>query len=218
VLRNPDSSWQVTRIENQAMAKSGRFTKTVRRNFFASGFDLDATVTPPRRIGMKHWILCLLVFASSLSATAQTTNTVHNHTTNEDIIDGSKTPELVPDSTAWRLWLLAVTATDPQHPELDQARQDAQLLSAGFEREDLPVMRQNLSTFKIAYDALVEDHNQAVTRGSSPSVVSFKAARDSLVKATQTRMLSIKVDAEARVRGFINQQKRHMRVSKTEVQ
>lgn len=113
---------------------------------------------------------------------------------------------------------VSITAKDPAHPELDQRRQDAFLLSAGFQPQDLAAVRQVVHDFKTAYDALIEEHNSADAAGRNPSLVTLKIRRDNLVNQTQASLLSIKLETAERVSSFINREKRSMRVSKTEVQ
>jgi hypothetical protein len=153
------------------------------------------------------------------AAAQQQQTTVHTHnTSNADVIDGSKTPDLIPDSSAWRLWMLSVTAKDPKHPELDVDRENAFLRVAGFNEEDLPAVRQQLYDFRVAYDALLADHNQAEAAGRSPSLDALKIRRDTLVKVTKASLLSVRTESAEKVASFINHEKKHMRVSKTEVQ
>jgi hypothetical protein len=53
--------------------------------------------------------LLLLLCPLSLMAQGRTPITSHVHSTAPTtIIDGAKTPNLIPDVAAWRLWLLAV--------------------------------------------------------------------------------------------------------------
>jgi len=164
---------------------------------------------------MKLWLFTLIL---SVTAVAQSPNiSVHTHD-NPDLIDGSKTPDAIPDSTAWRLWLLSVTAKDPKHPELDQVREDNYLLIAGYEEEDLPLVRQVVNDFRMAYDSMLEEHNAANAAGLNPSLKSLKARRDSMVSEARASLLSGKSETAERVKKFINGEKKRMKVSKTEVQ
>jgi len=164
---------------------------------------------------MKAWLFALIL---SVTAVAQSPNVpVHVHD-NPDLIDGSKTPDAIPDSAAWRLWLLSVTAKDPKHPESDQLRQDAYLRAAGWEEDDLPILREVLDDFKMAYDSMMQDHNMAEAAGQNPSLASLKARRDSLVAEARASLLSGKPETAERVKKFINGEKKRMKVSKTEVQ
>lgn len=160
----------------------------------------------------------LWLFPLILSVSALAQSPAHDHADHADIIDGSKTPDAIPDVTAWRLWLLSVTAKDPKHPELDQVRQDSYLLGAGFEEEDLPLIRQVVNDFRMAYDSMVEDHNSATAAGLKPSLASLKARRNSMVSETRASLLSGKAETAERVKKFIDGEKQHMKVSKTEVQ
>lgn len=153
----------------------------------------------------KLWLFTLIL---SVTAVAQSPNiSVHTHN-NPDLIDGSKTPDAIPDSTAWRLWLLSVTAKDPKHPEFDQMRQDAYLITAGYDEDDLPILRQVLDDFRMAYDSMMQAHNLADATGQNPSPAALKVRRDSLVAEARASLLSGKPETAERVKKFINGEKK----------
>lgn len=154
----------------------------------------------------------------SLAAYAQTS---HNHplatpTTNDPgIIDGAKSPELIPELTAWRLWLLAVSATDAQHPELDDQRQTAFLNAAGFRTTELYNCKQVLAHFRADYAQLIEDHNKLIEAGKTDG--EFLARRDALVDAARISMLNRTVNGD-RVIKFLVKEKVRMQIPRQEAQ
>jgi len=68
-------------------------------------------------------LLVLSVFA--LGTWAQTSTSQHQHP-NENVVDGAKNPELIPDSTAYRLWLVTVSLP-PNATEKERTFQQAHL-------------------------------------------------------------------------------------------
>lgn len=160
------------------------------------------------------WLWLSLLLLAPMTAAAQQPS-IHQHpAVPADTIDGSKTPTLIPDSTAWRLWMLSVTSKDPTHPELDQQREDAYLRAAGYEEDELPVMRAQLYSFRTAYDTMIAEHNRGEAANQHPSLDALKAKRDTLVKASIDGMLAAKHYESVQV--FVKGQKRFMRIPKIE--
>ena len=125
---------------------------------------------------MKSFVLLLLTFLM-LRAAALTQTTGHAHSAPADIIDGSKTPNLIHDSTAWRLWLIAVTSEDTKHPELTESRRRAFLKQAGVPDEEMQVALETLAKFKSEYATLISNHNRQLDAGESPALSDFVAQR-----------------------------------------
>lgn len=84
-----------------------------------------------------------------------------------DIIDGAKTPNLIPDSAAWRLWLLSVTAEDTKRPELSEARREAFLRAAGIPDIEIHVAEEVIAQFPKDYAALVDGYNRHLSAGET---------------------------------------------------
>jgi hypothetical protein len=146
---------------------------------------------------MSKLTIAFLLLAIPL--VAQTVN--HNHP--QETIDGAVHPELIPDSTAWRLWMLSVTAKDPQHPELAEQREEAFLAKAGFSEADRPQVKQALENFRTAYEKILQDQGNTL-----------KARRDLLVTETQVNLLALR----PKLKEFIQGEKVRMRVPRSEVQ
>src|SRR5258708_14842701 len=105
-------------------------------------------------------VLVLSVFA--LGAWAQ--NPVpHQHLASPpNLIDGSKNPELVPDSTAYRLYLLTVSIPANSTEEYRKA-QSAHLAKTGLGVNDLQSVLTVLTAFRSQYDAWLSRYNSAAT-------------------------------------------------------
>jgi hypothetical protein len=139
------------------------------------------------------------------------------HVTTEpaDLIDGTKTPDLIPDSTAWRLWLLSVTAEDSNRPELSEARRQAFLKAAGIPDIEMSAAEEVIAQFRKEYGALVDGYNRRLNAGENPSVSEFRAQRDSLVQTIQDT-LSAKLETTTidKLRNHIKGEKARMKVAR----
>ena len=167
---------------------------------------------------MNRWsglLVPLLLTSVALAVFGQTTTTVPAHThDSEDIIDGSKNPELIPDVIAWRLWMLSVIAPDPAHPELAQHRQDVFLKTAGFDDNELDKAKQVLLQFKADYESLRQAHNDQVKAGTAGNI---RPQRDSLAATTRDRLLAITVHGDD-IKDFLKGEKAKMRIPRSEAQ
>lgn len=109
----------------------------------------------------------------------------------ENVIDGRKQPNLIPDPTAYRLWFLSVAG--PEIPTAQQqARERAVLRTAGLPDSDVPYAAGVLADFKSQFDTLVKQYNEEAERadknGSQPDLQTFRYERDALVKYTRERL------------------------------
>lgn len=134
-----------------------------------------------------------------------------HESTPPDIIDGAKTPNLVPDLAAWRLWLIAVTAEDKTKPNLATDRRHAFLRMAGVVDDDFVIADEVLTHFKTDYASLIGNYNNQV---STTSIQEFRVERDALVQATQTSMLGLAPRSVKNLKTFILQEKSRMKVAK----
>jgi len=103
-------------------------------------------------------VLCsaYLLFVTLATGYAQT----HRHV-QAQIIDGSKTPEQIPDSTARRLLLRSLSvASNATHVELEI--QMTKLANFGFSLDEQKIIKRELATFRAAYDDEIERYNKLV--------------------------------------------------------
>jgi len=132
-----------------------------------------------------------------------------------DLIDGAKTPNLVPDLTAWRLWLLSVTAEDSSRPELAEARRRAFLRSAGIPEIEIPLAEEGIAQFRKDYGALMDNYNKRLNGGENPSLLQFRAQRDALVQAIQNSLSGkLETTTVGKLRQHISSQKARMKVAR----
>lgn len=163
---------------------------------------------------MKQALLLLCALLVGQTAFGQTMT--HEKTAaSVGIIDGAKTPDLIPDLTAWRLWLLSVTAEDSGKPEVATDRRHAFLKQAGVVDDDMVIADEALAHFKADYASMMDRYNKQVNAGENPSVAAFRAQRDALVQATQTSLsVQLAPSSAGKLKNFIVGEKARMKVSK----
>src|SRR5512133_3121614 len=77
---------------------------------------------------------------------------IAQHTQGEDLIDGSVHPELIPDTTAYRLFLATFSGTDETHRKLQAALFDKMKLPI----EDRPSMTSMLDDFGVHFQKVLD--------------------------------------------------------------
>lgn len=138
----------------------------------------------------------------------------HFHTTR--VIDGQNNPELIPDVMAYRLYFLAVTATD-NSPE-ETAKETAHLSVLGLNFSDAISVRVALDEFRAKYNALETSYNaKDHSRNGDADYAAFTAVVDKLVLDTVQKIadnttadgldvVSMKVKAEKKGMQLVTQQ------------
>jgi hypothetical protein len=160
-------------------------------------------------------VACALMFA--FGAWAQT-SPPHNHqVTAPKLIDGAVHPELIPDSVAYRLYLVAVSTS--QNPtEAEQKGQNAHLMKTGLVDTDQQLLVSILSDFRAKFDALVADYNDAAkaaaARNQMADVQALLKKLDDLVQSTRDS-ISVRLSSQgaAKLHSFIVSEKKNMKVT-----
>jgi len=131
-------------------------------------------------------------------------------------IDGALHPELIPDTTAYRLYLFAVS-TPPNPAATDRKRQHAHLIKSGIEDNDCQILVGILSDFRSRYDELVAQYNATATaalaRGETTDIRTLLKAFDDLVQSTRdTINARLTPIGAAQLHSFIISEKKNMKV------
>jgi hypothetical protein len=120
-----------------------------------------------------------LIVAMFLSLSALTLGTassdVHMHPVSQaspPMIDGALHPELIPDSLAYRLYLVALSVPG-NSVEADRTRQQNQLAQMGLREDEQEIVRTIVTDFRSNYEAAIAQYNQKAT-----SVSGFNQAAD----------------------------------------
>jgi hypothetical protein len=139
-----------------------------------------------------------------------------------EMIDGSVHPELIPDLTAYRLYLVAISEM-PNPTDEQNKRQLAHLGKIGFGTSDLKSAITVFTDFKVQYTALIANYNAsteaALRVGATTDVKAFLAQRDELVQVTRDKLKAlITPEGMARMDKQVQSEKKQMRVSAKEGQ
>lgn len=140
-----------------------------------------------------------------------------------DVLDGSKHPELIPDSAAYRLYFVAWgQAVNAGQSGKDRER--GELARAGLLGADADAVMDTLALFKGQYAKIIADYNSGAEAAFDSGRLdeyreSFYARRDDLVAATRAALRAeLSPTALASFDAHVQGEKRHMRVAKGDVQ
>jgi len=139
------------------------------------------------------------------------------------MIDGAVHPEMIPDATAYRLYLVMVSRPDSSTDQ-HKKRQEAQLGKIGLQDGDHKALAAILSNFNSEYQNLIQTFNQKATaewaRGERPDLESLRLQRDQLVQSTHDAVkTALTAKGWALLDAHVQNEKKHMKMSaKEEVQ
>src|SRR5258708_31352895 len=114
--------------------------------------------------------------------------------TNENVgeIDGSKTPELIPDDTAYKLWFIAVA--EPENPTAEQRnRALAKIRASGLGDNDIAVVMRVLASFykeHLAIDAKLRALSQSAAGDNAGALADLDAQVASAVSKAKGSLYS----------------------------
>jgi hypothetical protein len=135
---------------------------------------------------------------------------------NVPVIDGAKNPELIPDSTAYRLFFVSMAeGASPAAEEV--ARHQAHLARVQLNDTEGQLLVDALKTFKTQYDELVGHYNNladlALQKGEAPDYNAFLKQREALVQSTRDElMLALSDEGLAKLDVFVQGEKRKMKI------
>lgn len=164
-------------------------------------------------------VFVLLVLVLSIVAggsRAQNSPPQHQHAA-PNIIDGAVHPELIPDSTVWRLWL-ALVSLSPNATEKERTFQQAHLATLQLTNADSVQLNTILTEFKGQYLALIARYNEsakaALLQGGQPDRKLFLQQRDDLVLSTRAAIAQqLTPHAATRINAHVQEQKTHIRLT-----
>jgi hypothetical protein len=162
---------------------------------------------------MSRYVTLLVSFVFALGAWAQS-SPPHQHT--DTVVDGAKNPELIPDSTAYRLWLVTVSEL-PNAKAEDRDRQRAHLAGLQLSELDKLQLTALLAEFKSQYLSLIERYNDsakvALAHGGQPDVKLFLQQRDDLVQMTKAAIaLRLSPASSSRIDAHVQEHKKHIQL------
>ena len=162
------------------------------------------------------------VLAQHQHANSSSTSSSLVSDSDADMIDGAQHPELIPDSDAYRLYLVAVS--EMPNPTAEQRnRQLAHLGKIGLADNDHQSLVAVLSAFNVQYAGLIARYNAsaeaALRVGATADIKSFLVERDDLVQGTRDRLRNLLTpQGMARLDARVQNEKTKMRVAAKERQ
>jgi hypothetical protein len=153
------------------------------------------------------WAACVAVLLTlNLPAMAQ-----HQHPTQtETLIDGSHHPELISDTTAYRLFLATYAGTDDQHRKL----QNVLFGAIGLLGQDRLVMTNALDDFNVRFKQMLEDDTKEVSVVPNTDHATFIIHRDAMM---DNILASLKLQPSkvgfVHLDGYVQNEKKLMRIS-----
>jgi hypothetical protein len=148
--------------------------------------------------------------------TAALSQQAHQHP-QPAMVDGSVHPELIPDLTAYRLWLVSVSrGSNPTENEVKH--QSAQIARVRIGDEDRKTLISTLTTFRLQYQNLIQSFNAEATaawaKGDAPNVAAFQLRRDQLVQSIHDALkANLSANAWETLDGHIKGEKSQMKIS-----
>ena len=125
-------------------------------------------------------------------------------------VDGSVTPELIPDITAYRLFMNAVA--EPTSATTDQmVRQRAKLNPASLSPDDAAQAFQVFASYQQQRKGSASAYQQAST---AEMVQAYNTKRDEITLASMASLrTALSPDGMARLDAYVQRQKRHMTIA-----
>jgi hypothetical protein len=169
----------------------------------------------------RYLNVVFIMFAFAIGSWAQ--GPPHHHQKSATVIDGATNPEMIPDDTAFRLWLVTVS-TLPNSTEQERERQAAHLSRLNLVSPlDRPVLQSILTDFKTQYTSLISRYNEAQEAAWARGVVSpeqqqsdlklFLQQRDDLVATTRAAISKqLSADGANHVTAHVQSEKQHMKL------
>jgi len=164
-------------------------------------------------------LLVVIVASTALQLVAQDVVGAHTDhvSASADIIDGSMHPELIPDSSAYRLWFSTVSLP-PNATDEQRAIQGRLLSPLQLNGSDYTTLTDLLATFNGRFELLIkaqaDNARLASTQLRSVDDSDFFSSRESLVSEIRQVMKSrLSVTAIKSIDEFVQGEKRNMKLS-----
>jgi len=169
---------------------------------------------------IRYAITALILFVLALGTWAQESPPQHQHQhLNMTVVDGAKNPELIPDSTAYRLWLVTVSLP-ANASDTDRAIQEAHLKKVHLPSADHQQLLHVLTDFKSQYLDLIARYNEAaknaLLHGGQADQAAFQIQREALV-ANARAAINVRLTQRgaSNIDAHIQDQKKRMKIHTT---
>ncbi len=178
----------------------------------------DSTPRPFRNSVEKEFLYVAVLVLSVFALGAWAQNPVpHQHSASPpNLIDGSKNPELIPDSTAYRVVLLDLSLPS-NSSDLDRRRQASLFGDIGLTPSETLQFNTVLAEFRSKYDACVQRWN-AAGEAADKAGLDFDPALyvqqlEDLVQSTRSDLARQPI-LNLKVAGYVQHQKHGIQIQK----
>ena len=163
---------------------------------------------------MIRYVTVLILSVFALGAWAQSPVPHQHPAAAANMVDGSKNPELIPDSTAYRLFLLNHSVRANSSEE-DRKIQSAHLAKVGLDVNDWQPVLTVLASFRSQYDAWLSRYNAAATaQGENFNPTSFLQQREDVVQSIRDMLKrSLSPVGMLRLDAHVQTEKKFMQVA-----
>lgn len=128
------------------------------------------------------------------------------------VICGAEHPELIPDSTVFRHWLLMASVV-PNASNSDFVRQQAELSKLGITEPEKLKLLVILANFRGQYEALIQQHNDLAQAGKHPDINLLLQRRDELVNSAKADIqATLSSDSVTRIENLVKAHKSKIRI------
>jgi hypothetical protein len=163
---------------------------------------------------LKHISFVATVILFSVCVFAQAAGPAPHQHDDAPTVDGALHPELIPNSTAYRLFFI-VTGADPNSGL--KAHQKARLAALKLDLLDSEVLTTVLADFRVKYDDLIKRYNAtaeaAALTHDVPDSEAFLAQREDLVETTRkTLKLSLTSVGLTKLDEHVQQEKQGIKI------
>lgn len=164
--------------------------------------------------------LTVFPFHSRTQAAQQNaTGMMPNMTAPVSTIDGSRNPELIPDSEAYKLLFLSLSL-EPSKPDdqVDAARRLAFVKQTGISDAEVAKVLTIMDEFRSQYETLTANYNAAATADAAKGIIEdlthYGEDVDGLVSMTRLSLQgALQTDSLSKFQSHVQRLKRHIRMS-----
>jgi hypothetical protein len=167
---------------------------------------------------MIRYVTVFVLSLFAVGAWAQTP-AQQSHHVDVTVVDGAKNPELIPDSTAFRLWLVTVSPSS-NSAEKDRAFQQAHFNQLQLLGADRLALMSVLTEFKTQYADLIARYNESakagLLNGTQVDTKAFLQQREELVSNTRIAIKNrLSSEAADRVEAHVQREKSRIKIHTT---
>ncbi len=121
------------------------------------------------------------------------------------VVDGSKTPELIPDDLAYRHFILAIA--EPRSPTVEETkRRETRLIPIGLSASDYDLCISALAGLREKLDMIEAGRREALadtTEHRDSTLLTLKGQENMAITAVRVALRRLSPDGQSRLDGYI---------------